>query len=60
MTKHQLVGNTLVRDRKGIAARCTCGWSSGGHFSSMSASAAMMDHQENTQASQVVVEKTEP
>lgn len=30
----------------GITARCACGWSSGGYFSGMSASAAKQDHQE--------------
>jgi hypothetical protein len=46
MTVHKLVGDTLVRERNAIIARCACGWSSGGHFTIMGASAAMMDHQE--------------
>lgn len=43
---HKLVDGTLKRDDKGITARCDCGWVSGGHFTSLAASAAMMDHQE--------------
>lgn len=46
MTEHRLVNDTLVHESGGIVARCVCGWSSGGHFSSMGASAAMMDHKE--------------
>jgi hypothetical protein len=43
---HRLVDDTLTREQDGILARCTCGWSSGGHFSSMAASAAFREHQE--------------
>jgi len=46
MSDHKLVAGTLLRESGGIVARCTCGWVSGGHFSSMGASAAMMDHKE--------------
>lgn len=44
--EHKLVDNTLVREQRGITARCVCGWVSGGHFTSLSASAAMQDHKE--------------
>jgi hypothetical protein len=50
--RHELLDGTLVnegRDR-GIAARCTCGWESTGHFSSASASAAFRAHQGNPSA----------
>lgn len=36
----------LERDLDGITARCTCGWVSRGHFTSLAASAAFRDHQE--------------
>lgn len=44
--KHNLVADTLTREREGIAARCECGWKSGGHFSSLGASAAFQEHKE--------------
>jgi len=43
---HQLVDNTLTRDADGITARCICGWSSRGHFTSLAASARFQDHAE--------------
>jgi hypothetical protein len=43
---HRLVDDTLTRDADGITARCTCGWESRGHFSSMAASALFREHQE--------------
>jgi hypothetical protein len=46
LTEHELVGETLVREEIGIVARCTCGWTSNGHFSSMAASVAFRAHQE--------------
>lgn len=47
--EHKLVNNTLVVERPdGIVARCQCGWVSAGHFSSLAASLAFRDHQENT------------
>lgn len=49
MTNHKLVDDTLVRERDGIVTRCTCGWVSGGHFSSMGASAALIIHKEECQ-----------
>ena len=42
---HKLIGNTLKVEEGHIVARCTCGWSST-HFSSLAASAAMMEHKE--------------
>lgn len=45
-TEHKLVDGTLKRDERGITVRCVCGWASTGHFSSLAASAAMMDHKE--------------
>ena len=50
MSEHKLVNDTLAREREGIAARCKCGWVSCGHFSSMGASAAFLDHQETCAA----------
>src|SRR5262245_35573097 len=44
--EHKLVGHTLTRDEKGIVAQCVCGWASTGHFSSMAASAAFRQHQD--------------
>lgn len=49
--EHKLIGDTLQREGPGVAARCTCGWTSGGHFSSLAASAAMTDHQEQARRS---------
>jgi len=49
MQKHQLVDGTLKRDEGGITARCVCGWTSS-HWSSLSASAAFRDHQEECAA----------
>lgn len=49
--KHELINGTLDRTEHGIAARCVCGWTSGGHFSSMAASVAMRDHQDATKDS---------
>lgn len=46
---HKLIDGTLGRDVNGIFARCECGWSSGGHFSSAGASAAFADHVEKTE-----------
>lgn len=43
---HKLVDNTLIRSKEGIDAICTCGWSSRGHFTSLGASSAFQDHQE--------------
>jgi len=45
MKNHKLVDRTLIREGNEIVARCTCGWRSG-HFSSMSASVAFQQHQE--------------
>lgn len=45
MTEHKLVDGTLKREAGGIAARCECGWVSS-HFTSLAASAAMVEHQE--------------
>lgn len=46
--QHSLAGNTVTNEGggQGITARCTCGWVSAGHFSSMGASAAFLNHQE--------------
>ena len=44
--RHCLTDETLTREADGIMARCTCSWSSRGHFSSMAASAAFREHQE--------------
>lgn len=47
MAEHKLIDDgTLVTTDQGISARCECGWSSGGHFSSLAASAAYQDHKE--------------
>lgn len=46
MDDHKLVDGTLKREDAGITARCECGWVSGGHFTSLGASAAFLDHQE--------------
>lgn len=47
MSEHKLVDGTLIREAGGIVARCTCDWVSRGHFSSLSASATFMAHQED-------------
>lgn len=46
---HLLVDNCVTNEGggRGITAKCTCGWVSGGHFSSMSASAMFQDHKEH-------------
>jgi hypothetical protein len=44
--KHELVNGTLTREDDGIMARCTCGWSTRGRFSSFAASASFQEHQE--------------
>lgn len=57
MSEHKLVGDTLVTDveRKGIVARCTCGWTSGPRFSSMIASALFRDHlYDNAKAEEII------
>lgn len=48
MTRHRLINDTLTveRDKGGIFARCVCGWHSGPHFTSLSASSAFEDHKE--------------
>lgn len=47
--RHELIDGTLVHEKgRGIVARCICGWSSE-HFSSLSASAAFMEHQEEVE-----------
>ena len=46
MPSHSLIDGTLTRGPDGIDARCTCGWRSLGHFSSLAASAAFREHQE--------------
>jgi len=46
MSEHKLIGGKLVKESEGVVARCVCGWVSGGHFSGFSASAAMMEHQD--------------
>lgn len=51
--KHELVDGTLTRSASGIAAICTCGWRSAGHFTSLAASCAFRDHQEQ-QAKQFI------
>jgi len=50
MTKHKLVDGCVKVEAGGIAARCTCGWSSLGHFTGMGASAAFQDHVEEEEA----------
>lgn len=45
--KHELIGGTLKGTDKGVIARCVCGWTSGYRFTSLAASAAMMEHREN-------------
>lgn len=60
MTEHRLVNGTLTRSASGIAAVCMCGWKSGGHASSLSASSAFQDHQENSQAGDVQTSSTLP
>jgi NTP pyrophosphatase (non-canonical NTP hydrolase) len=53
--EHKLVNNTLLVQRDddgrecGIEATCECGWKSGPHFSSMSASAAFASHSNNSE-----------
>lgn len=42
--KHELKGNTLIREAGGIVAECTCGWKSPEHFSTMITSLAFEDH----------------
>lgn len=49
---HNLQDGELKRDENGIVARCQCGWVSGGHFSSLAASAAHREHVENCQKPQ--------
>jgi hypothetical protein len=44
---HQLENNTLICAAKGIVARCSCGWTSGPRFSSLTASLAFRDHCES-------------
>lgn len=50
--EHKLVDNTLNVEReengvaKGIIGRCTCGWTTGYRFTSLAASVAFRDHQE--------------
>lgn len=48
MSEHRLVNNTLTRKPGGIVAKCTCGWTSE-HFTSLSASAAFLNHVEQQQ-----------
>lgn len=43
--EHKLVDGTLKREPNAIVARCQCGWSSH-HFTSLAASAAFQEHQE--------------
>lgn len=43
---HLLVDGILTCEQAGITARCECGWTSRGHFSSLAASAAFREHQE--------------
>ena len=43
---HILEAGALSVERDGIMAKCVCGWISRGHFSSMGASVAFMNHQE--------------
>jgi hypothetical protein len=45
VVNHELIDGTLVTEKGGIFARCVCGWVSGPHISSIVASAAFMDHQ---------------
>lgn len=46
--KHELAGGGLLtRGPKGIDAVCVCGWFSKGHFTSLSASAAFREHQDD-------------
>lgn len=42
---HRMIGDTMVRERDGIVAKCTCGWVSRPYFSGMSATVAFRDHQ---------------
>lgn len=44
--EHKLANGTLITTDRGIVARCTCGWMSTPHFSSLSASAEFRDHQD--------------
>jgi hypothetical protein len=53
---HRLVNGELMCEEGGITARCTCGWVSGGHFSSAAASVAMMDHKDK-EASQYAADR---
>lgn len=48
MVKHVLSGGVLHTLSDGIAAQCSCGWASRGHFSGAAASAAFMEHKEAT------------
>lgn len=46
LAEHKLADGTLRREEQGIVGRCTCGWSTGYRFSSLAASAAFQEHQE--------------
>lgn len=46
--RHRLAGGSLIRCDTGIVARCECGWFSGGHVTSLAASAAFQDHKESS------------
>lgn len=50
MPDHRLVNSTLTVEKgQGILARCVCGWSSAGHFTSLAASSAFQDHKERAE-----------
>lgn len=51
--EHKLVDDTLTREDDGVKIECTCGWVSRGHFTSMAASAAFLNHQEEQQKKEV-------
>lgn len=46
---HKLVDGTLYRMKDGIVATCTCGWTSGPRFTSLTASALFLGHQEEAE-----------
>ncbi len=53
-TEHKLIGGTLVADRDGVRAHCTCGWVSRPCFSSMVCSCVWDDHVTEATGKEVV------
>ena len=49
MSYHKLIDNTLYKEAAGVVVRCACGWVSGGHVSSMAASAAFREHKDKAE-----------